>query len=123
MEEAHIIQKIPVDFIKCLSSTNLAPKEAGKIGATKVEVLRNVNVECIRNRLPPFWEEVRHPGETDEAMLGAVETADTTEIKSKWRICHTYMALNHATHIPHFPQGGPESQTRVHSRTSMGLSH
>lgn len=28
MEKAHIIQKIPADKIKCLNSTNLAPKEA-----------------------------------------------------------------------------------------------
>lgn len=39
MEESHVIQKVPGEFIKCLNSTNLAPKEAGKTGATRVEIL------------------------------------------------------------------------------------
>ena len=34
MEAAHIIQWVPGDFIKNLSSTNLTPKEAGKTGLT-----------------------------------------------------------------------------------------
>jgi len=34
MEAAYIIQRVPGDFIKNLSSTNLAPKEAGKMGLT-----------------------------------------------------------------------------------------
>ena len=39
MEKAHIIQKVPANFIKNLSSTNLAPKEAGKTGITRTEVM------------------------------------------------------------------------------------
>jgi len=105
MEDAHVIQKVPGSFIKALSSTNLAPKEAGKIGATRTEILRKVNAECIKNRLPPFWEEVREPGETDEAMLEAVENTEGIEVKSKWRVCHAFTALNKATQIPPFPQG------------------
>jgi hypothetical protein len=69
MENAHVVQRVPGDFIKALSSTHLQPKEAGKIGATRTEILRKVNAECIKNGLPPFWEEVREPDETDEAML------------------------------------------------------
>ena len=34
MEKSFVIQKVPGDFIKSLSSTNLAPKEAGKTGIT-----------------------------------------------------------------------------------------
>ena len=105
MESAHVIQKVPGDFIKCLNSTNLAPKEAGKMGATRVEILRKVNAECIKNGLPPFWEEVMYPGETNEALLDAVEGEGPTATKSKWRVCHAYMALNRATKIPVFPQG------------------
>ena len=105
MESAHVIQKVPGDFIKCLNSTNLAPKEAGKMGATRVEILRKVNAECIKNGLPPFWEEVMYPGETNEALLDAVEGEGPTATKSKWRVCHAYMALNRATKIPAFPQG------------------
>jgi hypothetical protein len=56
MEKSFIIQKVPGDFIKNLSSTNLAPKEAGKTGITRTEVMRQVNRECEKNGLPPFWE-------------------------------------------------------------------
>ena len=105
MEDAHVIQKVPSTFIKAISSTNLAPKEAGKIGATRTEILRKVNAECIKNGLPPFWEEVREPGETDEAMLEAVENVEEKEIKTKWRVCHAFTALNKATQVPSFPQG------------------
>src|SRR6202035_3806591 len=69
MEEAHVIQRVPGEFIKGLSSTNIQPKEAGKIGATHNEILQKVTAECIKNGLPPFWEEVCKPGKTDKAML------------------------------------------------------
>ena len=106
MEEANVIQKVPGEFLKCLNSTNLAPKEAGKTGATRIDVLRKVNAECIKNGLPPFWEEARLPGETDEALLEAVENEGTPEeTRTKWRVCHAFMALNRATQIPPFPQG------------------
>src|ERR1700683_458457 len=72
-ESAHVIQKVPGDFLKCLNSTNLAPKEVCKTGATHTKILRKVNVECIKNGLPLFWEEVRKTGKTDKAMLDAVE--------------------------------------------------
>lgn len=100
MENAHVIQRVPGDFIKALSSTNLQPKEAGKVGAMRTEVLRKVNAECIKNGLPPFWEEVREPGESNEAMLEAVENQGGTEIKTKWRLCHAFTALNRATQVP-----------------------
>lgn len=32
MEDTYIIQKVPGEFIKCLNSTNLAPKDKGKTG-------------------------------------------------------------------------------------------
>ena len=54
MESAHVIQKVPGKFIKCLNSMNLAPKEAGKMGTTWVEILCKVNTECIKNGIPPF---------------------------------------------------------------------
>src|SRR6202050_649291 len=43
MENAHVIQKVPSSFIKALSSTNLAAKEAGKLGTTRTEILRKGN--------------------------------------------------------------------------------
>jgi len=103
MEEAHVIQRVPGNFIKALSSTNPAPKEAGKIGTTRTEILQKVNAECIKNGLPPFWEEVREPGELNEAMLEAVESSNGAEKKTKWRVCHAFTALNKATQVPPFP--------------------
>ena len=105
MEAAYIIQRVPGDFIKNLSSTNLAPKEAGKMGLTRTEVLRQVNAECIRNGLPPFWEEVMLPGETNEGLLEAVDNTPAGEKKTKWRVCHAFNALNKATQVPPFPAG------------------
>jgi hypothetical protein len=54
MEEAHVIQRVPGEFLKFLNSTNIAPKEAGKTGITRTGVLCKVNAECIKNGLPPF---------------------------------------------------------------------
>lgn len=84
---------------------NLAPKEVGKTGTTRIEVLQKVNAECIKNGLPPFWEEAIIPRESNEALLEAVERIAPNETKSKWQICHMFMALNRATQIPPFPQG------------------
>ena len=105
MEAAHVVQRVPGDFIKNLSSTNLQPKDAGKTGATRTEILRKVNAECIKYGLPPFWEEVREPGGINEALLEAVEPVEGKERTTKWRICHAFNALNRATEVPPFPQG------------------
>ena len=105
MEAAHVIQRVPGDFVKNLSSTNLAPKEAGKTGLTRTKVPRQVNAECICNNLPPFWEEVMLPGETNEALLEAVDNTPAGEKETKWRVCHAFNALNKVTQVPPFPAG------------------
>src|ERR1700677_2578186 len=39
-------------------------------------------------------------------MLNAVEgEPGPSEIKTKWQVCHAFMALNCATQVPPFPQG------------------
>ena len=58
-----------------------------------------------QERFTMFWEEVMYPGETNKALLDAVEGKGPTTIKLKWQVCHAYMALNWATKIPAFPQG------------------
>jgi transposase InsO family protein len=106
MEKSYVIQKVPGDFIKSLSSTNLAPKEAGKTGITRTEVLRQVNRECAKNGLPPFWEQVTDGEDLDkEATLEAVEDDKPSTPKTKWRVCHAFNALNKATQVPPFPAG------------------
>jgi hypothetical protein len=51
---------------------------------TRTKILRKVNVECIKQGLPPFWEEVHEPGEMNKAMLEAVENIGDKETKTKW---------------------------------------
>lgn len=38
-------------------------------------------------------------------MLEAVETKGQKTVKTKWRVCHAFTALNKATQVPLFPQG------------------
>ena len=106
MEKSFVIQKVPGDFIKNLSSTNLAPKEAGKTGITRTEVMRQVNRECEKNGLPPFWEQVPDNMNTDqEATMETIEDDKPNAPKTKWRVCHAFNALNKATQVPPFPAG------------------
>ena len=106
MEKSYMIQKVPGDFIKNLSSTNLAPKDAGKTGLTRTEVLRQVNHECIKNGLPPFWEQIPDDEEiSQEATLEAAKDDKPNTPKTKWRVCHAFNALNKATQVPPFPAG------------------
>ena len=106
MEKSYVIQKVPADFIKNLSSTNLAPKEAGKTGLTRTEVLRQVNRECEKNGLPPFWEQIADDSEPNhDAILEAAEDEKPSTPKTKWRVCHAFNALNKATQVPPFPAG------------------
>jgi hypothetical protein len=113
MEKSYIIQKVPGDFIKNLSSTNLAPKEAGKTGITRTEVLRQVNRECRKNGLPPFWEQISDTGDHSQdtdATLEAMENDKPSTPKTKWRVCHAFNALNKVTQVPPFPAGDLRSK-------------
>ena len=103
IEAAHIIQQVPGNFIKNLSSTNLAPKEAGKTGLTQTEILCQVNRECVHNNLPPFWEKVMLPGETNEVLLETVNNTPASKKKTEWQVCHAFNALNKVTQVPPFP--------------------
>jgi transposase InsO family protein len=106
MEKSHVIQRVPGEFIKNLSSTNLAPKEAGKTGITRTEILRQVNHECKKNGLPPFWEQISEGTESgSDAILEAMEGDKPDGTKTKWRVCHAFNALNKATQVPPFPAG------------------
>ncbi|CAK5263795.1 unnamed protein product, partial [Mycena citricolor] len=85
------------------------PKDAGKTGLTRAEVLRRVNEECVKNGLPPFWEEVETQNQDtsrDEATLEATEEDTGKGTKTtKWRVCHAFTALNKASQVPPFPHG------------------
>ncbi|KIJ52708.1 hypothetical protein M422DRAFT_43085 [Sphaerobolus stellatus SS14] len=108
MEAAEIIQRVLANFIKCLSSTNLAPKEHRKTGMTKVEVLRKCNEQCKSYGLELFWEEVTE-AESDreggEKRVEAMEEVGGKPKVTKWRVCHAFIALNKATEVLPFPVG------------------
>jgi hypothetical protein len=108
MEQSHVIQQVLNNFIKNLSSTNLAPKEAGKMGFMQVEILWQVNAKCIWNKLPPFWQEVMLPGKTDKA-----EGTGPTKKISKWQVCHAFNALNKVTQVPAFPAGNLKAKQEL----------
>ena len=50
------------------------------------------------------------PNESNEALLEAVEECGQREVKTKWRICHAFSAVNKATQVPPFPQGDLNSK-------------
>lgn len=43
-------------------------------------------------------------------MVEAVENEGPQETKTKWRVCHTFSALNKATQVPAFPQGNLQAK-------------
>lgn len=105
VENMHVVQHVPGEFIKALSSTNFAPKDVGKLSMTRTDILCQVNAECICNGLPSFWEEVMLPGETDKALLDTVENDETNAKKTKWRVCHPFNVINKLTQVPPFLAG------------------
>ena len=105
METVGIIQAVPVDSIKCLNSTHLAPKDEGKnLGMTCAALLCCCNQQCQANRLPDFWEQVEGEEEMDDG--GQEPETDRDEPKAppkKWRVCQAFHAVNTATQVPAFP--------------------
>src|SRR6266481_8696253 len=105
METAGIIQAVPMDAIKCLNSTHLAPKDDGKnLGMMRAALLCRCNQQCQANGLPDFWEQIEGEEDTDNADQGS-ETKDKgpkLPLK-KWRVCQAFHAVNMATQVPVFP--------------------
>lgn len=103
MEESHVIQKAPGEFLKNLASTNLAAKEAGKTGMTKTQVLRKLNAEFIKQEFPAYWEELTTTDNVEDTMV--TEDNSPTPVTTKWRVCHAFTALKKITQVPPFLQG------------------
>ena len=80
MEKVGVIRSVPAEFIKCLNTTNMAPKEAGKnLGMSHETLLRQCNEQCRKYGLPDYWEQVEDEEETIE--LGP--TTRTTDNQPK----------------------------------------
>ena len=106
MEKAGVIRSVPADFIKCLNSTHLAPKEVGKgLGMTWEALLRRCNKQCRQYSLPDYWEQLSKE-ETTEADSVTQTTDDEPKAPpKKWRVFQAFHAVNAATQIPAFPTG------------------
>src|SRR6266481_1879136 len=107
METAGIIQAVPVDAIKCLNSTHLAPKDDGKnLGMTRAALLRRCNQQCQANGLPDFWEQIKWEEDADNADQ-ELETKDEgpKPLPKKWQVCQAFHTMNAATQVPVFPSG------------------
>src|SRR6266481_1703421 len=118
MEKMGIIRAVSAEFIKCLNSMHLAPKEAGKgLGMTCEVLLCECNHLCqqygLSLGLPDYWEETGNVEtmETDDVemseMEGITQTTDD-EPKAppqKWRVCQAFHAVNATTQIPSFLSG------------------
>lgn len=54
MERAGICARVPADSMKCASSTNLPPKDAGDRGITRDEIIAQTNRLCEAAGYPPY---------------------------------------------------------------------
>ena len=80
--------------------------------------MQQVNQECKKNGLPPFWEQI--PDGEDPGLEAMMETAEINRPnspKTKWRVCHTFNTLNKATQVPPFPAGN------LHSKQEFAAGH
>src|SRR6266481_2444587 len=106
METTGVICAVPAEFIKCLNSTHLAPKEAGKgLGMSGEALLCKCNEQCRQYGLSDYWEQIG-----DEEGSETDHTTQTTDDEpkaplKKWRVCQAFHAVNAATQIPVFPSG------------------
>ena len=101
MEKAGIIHTVPADFIKCLNTTHLAPKEADKGCSLSCDALLHIcNEQCQQYGLPDHWE----PVQTEEGVKMDQTTTDELRVPpKKWRVCQAFHTVNAAMQIPVFP--------------------
>lgn len=73
--------------------------------------MQQVNCECKKNGLPPFWGQIPEGKDTkQESMVETAEDDKPNSPKTKWRVCHVFNALNKATQVPPFPAGNLRSK-------------
>jgi hypothetical protein len=122
MEAGGILARVHSDYVKCVSPTKLVPKDAGKMGMTKSEVILKCNEQLKLAGRPPMFEEVPNSPLVD--VLGETfETAgadNPAAPKTKWRIVHVYKRLNDATKIPNFVPGDLHAKQQRMAGKTMG---
>ncbi|CAK5268700.1 unnamed protein product [Mycena citricolor] len=122
MEAGGVIARVQSDYVKCVSPTKLVPKDTGKSGMTKTQVIQKCNDELRRAGRPPMFKEVPNSNLVD--VLG--ETFETVSSnkweapKTKWQIVHAYKRLNDATKIPNFAPGDLHAKQQKMAGKAMG---
>src|SRR6266481_2973598 len=106
METSGIIHAVPAEFIKCLNSTHLAPKEAGKgLGMSREALLRKCNEQCRQYRLSDYWEWIGDEEGSETDHMTQMTDDEPKVPPKKWRVCQAFHAVNATTQIPAFPSG------------------
>jgi hypothetical protein len=90
------------------------PKDAGKTGMTRTDVIQKCNEELHKAGYPPaFIEIVDSPlVETIGQVLFMSEGGTMSAPKTKWQVVHAFGKLNDATQIPNFQPGDLREKQR-----------
>ena len=114
MEEGGVIVRVEADFVQCVSHTKLVLKDAGKMGMTRMEVIRRYNKALRAAGRPAAFEEMEDSPlvETMGPTFTTIDNTVPSKPKMKWRIVHAYKTINEATKIPTFPTGNLRSKQR-----------
>lgn len=122
MEKGEVIAGVEADFVQCVSHTKLVPKDAGKVGMMKTEVIRKCNEALKAAGRPAAFKEIEDSPlvETQDQTIITIENSVPLRPKTKWRIVHAYKNINEATKIPTFPTGDMKSKQRRAAGHAMG---
>ncbi|KAG8975216.1 hypothetical protein FRB94_003750 [Tulasnella sp. JGI-2019a] len=86
MEVSGVCARVPADYVKCVSSTNLQPKDAGEPGMSRDEIVMRINELCREAGLPPYWKRVSKEEETPDTEIASESNTPQkrTPKKPRW---------------------------------------
>lgn len=99
MLKAGLVEKAPLELIKCVATTVIAQKAHEMGGLPWEELKRRVNEQCDTAGMNPAFELPEQEAQTRNLQ-------DNTSTKPrKWQICQNFAQLNKVTEIAPMPQG------------------
>ena len=86
VEEGGIIARVEVDFMQCILHTKLVPKDAGKVGMMRTEVIGKCNEVLKAAGRPAAFEEIEDLPlvETRNPTITTVNKSAPSKPKMKW---------------------------------------
>lgn len=108
---ADIIEPIRPEDVKCASPITLAQKAHDSPGLSLDELRHRVNMECIRNGIPPVHD-VDCPATPTPALLSNQNILYDPTQPQKWCICQNYGVLNKVTQVFPMTQGDIHTKQR-----------